>query len=35
MGLQFGMSAVESGKRVMQTSNEPTMTPNSTKPKYT
>lgn len=35
MGLQFGMSAVQSGKRVMQTSNEPTLTANSTKAKFT
>lgn len=34
MGLQFGMSAVQSGKRVMQASNEPTLTANSTKAKF-
>lgn len=34
MGLQFGMSAVQSGKRVMQTSNEPTLIANSTKAKF-
>ena len=34
MGLQFGMSAVQSGKRVMQSSNEPTLTANSTKAKF-
>lgn len=34
MGLQFGMSAVQSGKRVMQASNEPTLTVNSTKAKF-
>lgn len=35
MGLQFGFSAVQSGKRVMQSSNEPTLTANSTKAKFT
>ena len=35
MGLKFGMSAVQSGKRVMQASNEPTLTANSTKAKFT
>jgi hypothetical protein len=34
MGLQFGFSAVQSGKRVMQSSNEPTLTANSTKAKF-
>lgn len=34
MGLQFGMSAVQSAKRVMQASNEPTLTANSTKAKF-
>lgn len=34
MGLHFGMSAVQSGKRVMQASNEPTLTANSTKAKF-
>lgn len=34
MGLQFGMRAVQSGKRVMQASNEPTLTANSTKAKF-
>lgn len=34
MGLQFGMSAVQSGKRMMQASNEPTLTANSTKAKF-
>lgn len=34
MGLQFGFSAVQSGKRVMQASNEPTLTANSTKAKF-
>lgn len=34
MGLRFGMSAVQSGKRVMQASNEPTLTANSTKAKF-
>lgn len=34
MGLQFGMSAVQSSKRVMQASNEPTLTANSTKAKF-
>lgn len=34
MGLQFGFSAVQSGKRVMQSSSEPTLTANSTKAKF-
>lgn len=34
MGLHFGMTAVQSGKRVMQASNEPTLTANSTKAKF-
>lgn len=34
MGLQFGFSAVQSSKRVMQSSNEPTLTANSTKAKF-
>lgn len=34
MGLQFGFSAVQSGKKVMQSSNEPTLTANSTKAKF-
>lgn len=35
MGLQFGFSAVQSSKRVMQSSNEPTLIANSTKGKFT
>lgn len=34
MGLHFGMTAVQSGKRVMQANNEPTLTANSTKAKF-
>lgn len=35
MGLQFGMSAVHNGKRVMQANNEPILIANSTKAKFT
>lgn len=35
MGLQFGMKAIQSGKRVVATNNEPTLVANSTKARFT